>query len=387
MKSRAAVFVEPGTPLAIESFDVPDSVESGAAVCKVRMGTICGSDLHTIFGRRQEPTPIILGHEIVGEIAALGPGLDRDGYGNPLRVGDRVSWSIMASCGACYYCGLDLPQKCCALRKYGHTACTNPPHLTGGYAEHVYLFPGTAIYRVPESLSDAIATPANCALSTVINALETIGVQRGENVLIQGAGLLGLNLIALCREAGAAGIHVTDVSPQRLELAHRFGADYCWNIGESAGGAAAEQVLQHTGGHGADVAFEVCGAPQAAVDAVRALRIGGRYLVAGLVTPGSDLMLDGNQLTRKCLTLKGIHNYHPKQLGKALEFLRRNAARYPYAELVGAVFPLEQINQAIEAAATGRFVRVAVRHGSGPGMSCRNGSEIASHKAPPSSPR
>lgn len=361
MKSRAAVFAEVGKPLTIESFDLPDAVEPGAALCKVRMSTICGSDLHTIFGRRRESTPLILGHEITGEIAALGAGLDRDGFGNPLRVGDRVSWSIMASCGRCYYCRLDLPQKCCSLRKYGHTSCADPPHLTGGYAEHVDLFPGTAIFRIPDALSDEIATPANCALSTVINAVETIGVRHGENVLIQGAGLLGLNLVALCREAGAGEIHVTDVSPRRLELARRFGADHCWNIAGTADAAAADRIVEHTGGHGADVAFEVCGAPSAAADAVRALRIGGRYLVAGLVTPGSDLGLDGNQLTRKCLTLKGIHNYHPKHLGKAIGFLEANAARYPYAELVGEVFPLEQINEAVQAAASGRCVRVAVK--------------------------
>lgn len=366
-RSHAAVFEKPGQPLAIESFALPDSIEPGAALCKVRMGTICGSDLHTIFGRRQEPTPLILGHEIVGQIVALGPGLERDGFGHPLSIGDRVSWSIMASCGECFFCRRDLPQKCIALRKYGHTACTAPPHLTGGYAEHVYLFPGTAIYRVPEELSDEIATPANCALSTVIHAVEAIEVRPGETVLIQGAGLLGLNLIALCREAGAASIHVTDVSPARLELAARFGADHCWNLADQPTGGAAQQIVQRTDGYGADVAFEVCGVSRAVADAVAALRIGGRYLVAGLVSPGSDLGLDGNQLTRKCLTLKGIHNYHPRHLGRALEFLEQHAEHYPYSELVGAVFPLDQINQAVQVAATGQFVRVAVRAGEEPG--------------------
>ena len=79
------------------------------------------------------------------------------------------------------------------------------------------------------------------------------------------------------------------------------------------------------------------------------------------MTPGSDLGLDGNQLTRKCLTLKGIHNYHPRHLGKALQFLEQHAAGYPYAELVGAAFPLERINEAVETAASGVFVRVAIQ--------------------------
>ena len=73
------------------------------------------------------------------------------------------------------------------LRKFGHSCCNDPPHLTGGYAEYICLFPGTTIFRVPDAIPDAIATPANCALSTVINAVETIGIQRGNAVLVQGA--------------------------------------------------------------------------------------------------------------------------------------------------------------------------------------------------------
>ncbi len=358
MKSRAAVFVKPGQPLTIASFDLPERIEPGAALCRIRMSTICGSDLHTISGRRQEPTPIILGHEILGRIEAMGPAACRR---HGVDVGDRV----VVDHGLLRRLRLLRPGPASemphALRKYGHTSCSSPPHLTGGYAEHVYLFPGTAIYRVPEGLSDEVATPANCALSTVINAVETIGLEAGETVLIQGAGLLGLNLVALCREAGASRVLVTDVSPARLELARRFGADGCWNVAAAGAGQTAQYVLEQTGGRGADVAFEVCGARQAVLEAVDALRIGGRYLIAGLVTPGSDLGLDGNQLTRKCLTLKGIHNYHPRHLGQALQFLQQHAARYPYAELVGAAFPLERINEAVQAAASGAFVRVAIQ--------------------------
>ena len=216
---RAAVFSEVGKPLEIRQFELSHRLEPGAALCKVKMSTICGSDLHTVCGRRTEPAPLILGHEIIGEIIALGNDLRNDGFGDELKVGDRVSWSIMASCGRCFYCRLDLPQKCEKLRKYGHTCCNEPPHLTGGYAEYIYLFPGTAIYRIPADVPDEIATPANCALSTVINAVEIIGLKKGESVLIQGAGLLGLNLVGLAVEAGARKIFVTDIAKSRLDLA------------------------------------------------------------------------------------------------------------------------------------------------------------------------
>lgn len=358
---HAAVFVEPGKPLELRTFELPKSIEQGAALCKVIMSTICGSDIHTISGRRIEPTPLILGHEIIGKIVELGAGLEYDRFGNRLEVGDRVSWSIMASCGQCFYCRHSIPQKCEKLRKYGHTCCNQTPYLTGGYAEYIYLFPGTAIYKIPVCIPDEIATPANCALSTVINAVETIGINQGESILIQGAGLLGLNLIALAKEAGARVIIVTDVVQNRLELASKFGASIVLNAGELSGDEIDAKIKKYTDDYGVDVAFEVCGASSAAAQAAQALRIGGRYLICGLVTPGSNMDIDGNTVTRKYLTMKGIHNYHPDHLGEALKFLEQHSKRYPYSELVKKIFPLSDVNKAITLASTGKHIRVAIR--------------------------
>ena len=187
-KCRAAVLHKVGDRISMEQFEIPQNLEPGAALCRVRMSTICGSDLHTISGRREEPMPIILGHEVIGDIVALGAGQDRDGFGNKLEVGDRVTWPVIASCGGstCFYCERQLPQKCTRLRKYGHATSKEWPHLTGGYAEYIYLHPGTVLFRVPASVSDKAATPANCALSTVVHAAEAIGLSKGEAVLIQG---------------------------------------------------------------------------------------------------------------------------------------------------------------------------------------------------------
>ena len=358
--SHAAVFAEVGRPLQIQPFELPDELPPGAMLCRVLMSTICGSDLHTIFGRRTEPTPLILGHEILGEIVAMGEPLANRYAETPLNIGDRVTWSVAVSCGSCFYCSKNLPQKCETLRKYGHTSCQESPALTGGYAEHIYLFPGTAVYRVPEVIPDEVAVPANCALSTAINAKEMIRFQASETVLIQGAGMLGLNLAAICKEAGAAKVVVTDIDPDRLALATKFGADACFNVVDGDPKKWAAAIRDLTGGYGLDVAFEVSGSRAAVPQAIEALRIGGRYLVAGLVSPGNDLGIDGNLLSRKCLTITGIHNYRPDHLLQGLRFLEQNAKKYPFADLVSSRFSLNDINQAIEAAATGEHVRVAV---------------------------
>ncbi len=361
---KAAVFEKVGKPLEIQDFEVPKELEPGAALCRVKLSTVCGSDLHTTTGRRKEPTPLILGHEIVGELVALGDELDTDGFGDKLRVGDRVSWTIMASCGQCYYCKKNLPQKCESLKKYGHAAHNDPElksGLVGGYGEYVYILPGTTLFKIPDVLSDEVATPANCALSTVVNAVDTIGIERGDTVLIQGAGLLGLNAAALACEAGAKQVISTDVVDSRLEMAKRFGATTIVNMKSVPFEKTKEQVLEATEGRGADVVIEVSGVKAVTRQAVEVLRIGGRYLIAGLVTPGSMLDIDGNQVTRKYLTIKGIHNYRPDHLGQAIKFLEKHHTKYPFDELVGITFPLKEINEALQASATGKFIRVGVK--------------------------
>jgi alcohol dehydrogenase len=361
IKTKAALFREPGIPLEIVEVGLNEEILSGFAVCRVIMSTICGSDLHTISGRRKEPAPLVLGHEIIGEVVNIGKDFRKSRFGDDFRIGDRVTWSIMASCDECFFCAHGLPQKCTSLRKYGHTCFNEVPHLTGGYAEYICLFSGTAVFRIPGSVPDEIATPANCALSTVINAMETSGLEKGESVLVQGAGLLGLNMIALAKEAGAGKIIVSDVSPERLELAGRFGADVMIDLRKMTSPEFLSVVSESTGGRGVDVAVELCGVKEAVPQAIQALRTGGRYVVAGLVSPGSDFLLDGNTLTRKTLTIKGIHNYHPGHLGKAVRFLEKNSGKYPYGELVGEVFPLEQINEAVGSATSGKYIRIAIR--------------------------
>ncbi|MCD6364997.1 MAG: alcohol dehydrogenase catalytic domain-containing protein, partial [Planctomycetes bacterium] len=195
--SKAAVFVETGRPLEIREFEVPPGVEADAALCKVTMSAICGSDLHTIDGRRRPSGPIVLGHEICGTIVRLGRDVSCDFTGRLLAPGDRVTWSIAASCGQCFYCRNGIPQKCESLFKYGHQDINTKPPLSGGFAEYVYLTGGTALFRLPDALSDRGAVFANCSLATMAAAVRLAELREGEAVLVQGAGLVGLCAAAL----------------------------------------------------------------------------------------------------------------------------------------------------------------------------------------------
>ncbi len=211
---RAAAFYGPGKPMEIKAYRVPDP-EPGAAVVKVTLANICGSDLHqwrgefdvAKFGR---PYPQILGHEMTGTIHALGAGLDRDTAGNPLRPGDRVIWRYFYPCGKCRPCMKRVFRACPFARAYLTTSCDEPPHFYGAFADYYYLRPGAALFRVPDELPDELVAPANCALSQVLYSLHRIGVWLGDAVLIQGAGGLGLYAIAAAKERGAGQVIVVD---------------------------------------------------------------------------------------------------------------------------------------------------------------------------------
>src|SRR6476660_9543883 len=121
-KALAAIFVGHVHPLELREFPVPKPA-AGETIVTITCSTICGSDVHTWHGRRNEPTPCVLGHEIVGRIAAFGPSAPRsDLRGMPLREGDRITWTLAASCGECFFCRRGLPQKCESLFKYGHSS-------------------------------------------------------------------------------------------------------------------------------------------------------------------------------------------------------------------------------------------------------------------------
>ena len=152
-----------GTGVPFEVCEVPVIATPEDTLVRVSLATICGSDLHTVSGRRDAPTPCVLGHEAVGTIAA--PTRHRSATGEPLREGDRVTWSLMASCGTCDYCtDRNLPQKCGTLFKYGHARSEGSTTLSGGFATHILLRQGTAIYRIPDGITDKEVVPINwCA--------------------------------------------------------------------------------------------------------------------------------------------------------------------------------------------------------------------------------
>jgi putative phosphonate catabolism associated alcohol dehydrogenase len=341
----AQVFSGPNEALQKQEFPLPAALAAGEVLVEISLATICGSDLHTLTGQRLEKTPCILGHEAVGRIVAFGS--DR----SDLELGQRVTWSIADSCGTCPPCREHyLPEKCHHLFKYGHAPLADGSGLNGCYASHILLRPGTHIVPVPDELPDSVVAPANCALATVINAVSLLPIPC-RSVLIQGAGLLGLYACALLIERGVERVYCMDRSDQRRQHSAKFGATPIEHVGQISAAVP----------DGIDAVIEVAGASALVNDGIAVLRPGGFYAFVGMVHPDTRLEITGEQIIRKCLYIRGVHNYSPRHLDEAIHFLQLTVTRYPYAALVSEPVPLDDLQRAIALAHTQRYLRVAVR--------------------------
>ena len=352
---RAAVFVGPDRPLELRTFPLP-SPGRGEVLVDIVACTLCGSDVHSYGGRRQVPTPTILGHEILGRIADFGPEAPRtDALGQPLHLGDRVTWAIVASCGQCFYCLRNLPQKCLRGRKYGHQVLSGDDIWHGGLADVCLLVAGTAIFRIPERLPNAVACPANCATATIAAALEAAGDVARQNVLVMGAGMLGLTACAMASAQRADHVLCCDLQATRREHAQRFGASTVCPPEELA-----REVRRLTAGHGVDVVLELTGATSAIESSLEQLRIGGTLVEVGAVFPVPALTLLPEKLVRHQWTLRGIHNYAPRHLAQGVAFLAENFQQFPFEQLVNRWYRLDEAPAALQHAATGECWRVGV---------------------------
>ena len=335
--ARAAVFRAVKEPQTIESFPIP-SLKGSEVLVKIRCATICGSDLHSYQGRRHSPTPGILGHEMVGVIAAMGELGARDYRGNALKLGDRVTWSMVWSCGACFYCERGLRSKCEKLMKFGHEQIAPGRALIGGLAEYCHLPEKTAIFKVPEKVSDAVACPANCATATVAAVFRHAGTMAGKTVVIHGAGMLGQTACAMAAVGGATNVIVLEPDLRRRENALRFGGTLALD-NSLADDVIKARVLDLTAGRGADAGIELSGFPEAVERGLGLLRMGGRFVMAGATFPSRPFQWPAEQIVRRMLQIIGVYNYQPEDLETALGFLAQSQGQFPFDELVSKTFP------------------------------------------------
>ncbi len=359
---RCAVMTAFDEPIKIRTFALPETLKPGELILRVELAGMCGTDVHLHKGQLNVPLPLILGHETVGRITALGSAR-KDWLGQELAIGDRVSFTVGRVCGKCRYCRLhDLPSRCENRTAYGVSlSCEAPPHLLGGYSQYHFLYADTAVFKLPDDLPSEALVGAGCALVTAIHGFEKLGMGWGQSVLIQGAGPVGLAALSLAKEAGARPLIVIGGPRDRLERCRRFGADLTIDIEEVPDPVERRRlVLDATGGLGADVVVECVGMPSAVAEGWELCRDGAKYLVLGHYGDAGPTLLNPHLITRKELTVLGAWGSEPRHWAIALEFLRTRRERYPFETLITHRFGLDQVNEALAAVAHWQTGKAAI---------------------------
>ncbi|MFZ4895585.1 zinc-binding dehydrogenase [Plantibacter sp. Mn2098] len=360
IKPSPVAMVWQGVGLPHQAMAVPGvTLGAGDVLVEVELATVCGSDVHTVLGHRNATTPLVFGHEQVGRVVVVGgPVTAVDG--TVLVAGMRVVWSVIVSCGSCDRCVAGLEQKCRRLAKYGHDRVHRGWELSGGFATHVEVLEGTPIVIVGETPPAEVFAPASCATATAIAALDaavesTARPLAGQAVFVTGAGMLGLTVAAIAADAGARVV-VCDPDPGRRALSLQFGAIAAV---DSADAISAAKLAAEVDGF--PIAIEMSGAGSAVEAAIGSLGVGGAAILVGSVFPGVPLTIDAEQIVRNLLQVRGVHNYRAEHLSRAVDFLTGAWRRHPFAELVGATFPLADVDAALDLAASGAHPRVALR--------------------------
>lgn len=309
----------------------------GAGQVQVRIGAggICGSDLHYYhhggFGVIHIQHPMVLGHEIAGTIAAVGPGV------TGLAMGDKVAVNPSNPCGHCRYCLEGKAQHCLDMRFYG-SAMRNP-HVHGGFRELLTCKAEQAV-KMPDSADiteGAFAEP----LSVCLHGARQAGPLMGQRVLVSGCGPIGALSVLVARHAGAREIVVTDLVDAPLELARRIGADHAINMATNPDGLAPYGKDKGT----FDVVLEATGAAPAIAAAIGAARPGATFVQLGI--GGAQTPVPLNVVVSKEISLRGTFRFH-EEFAWAVDFIATR--RIDVRPLLSAVMPMADAKKAFDLA-------------------------------------
>jgi 6-hydroxycyclohex-1-ene-1-carbonyl-CoA dehydrogenase len=337
---KAAVFYAVNKPLKVEELPTPEPGE-GEVLVKVSACGLCHTDLHYID--HGVPTfkkpPLILGHEVSGEIAGVGAGVKQ------WKTGDRVLLPAVYGCGECTMCRTGRENICEKMVMFGN-------HVDGGYAEYI-LAPAKDMFHLPDEIplvegaiiADAITTPYHA----VVNRGE---VKPGDKVVVFGCGGIGLNIVQMAAGIGAEVIAV-DIADEKLDWAMKLGAKTALNSNQFE--RIDKEIRKVTDG-GADVGFEAIGNPDVQKQTFSSIRTGGRFVVVG--SSGKPMSLNTGRLMFLEMEVIGSLGCRAVDYPRVIELVRQGKIKVK--ELVTAQFHLDEINTGLDHLRKGEGVRSVV---------------------------
>lgn len=304
----------------LDTVDLP-ALSSGEVLVRVRAAGICGSDHHIIAGHNPLPEyPRTLGHEIAGEVTAIGQNAEG------VEVGDRVAVNFLVSCGTCEYCLAGRTSLCLERKGIGVA-------LDGGLAEYVRV-PSANVIGIPDNVPFAHAAIATDAFATPLHAIRRSGVQPGDTCLVIGAGGLGLSAVQLLVALSAGAIIAVDVNRAALDAAKRSGATEVKTLDELSHLDNSSLPAHH--------AFDFVGSPETVGVAIENTSRGGRINVVGLSDSPIQLVR-GDILVREEKIVAGSYSFDNTEIREVLDLMSQGLIHPD--EVIGAHIGL---NEAID---------------------------------------
>ena len=325
-----------GEPLMLRDVPVP-RIGPGEALVETRTCGICGTDLHILAGHGYvPPLPHILGHEPAGVVAEVGEGVDN------VRPGDRVAPHLFFNCGRCYFCRVGRQQQCTDLRGILGVLCP------GAFAEY-FKVPAENLLPLPDSVGFDVGGLVADAVLTSVHAVKRAQLALGDSAVVIGAGGIGQVLTQILSASGI-GVIATARSPEKLKLVEGMGAAMALRASTAE---TRDAIVQFSGG-GARCVFDCVGTAQSMSDAASYLMRGGRIVVIGEEPEFPPI--DTIQIAQRELEIIGSRNGTRQDMVEAIRLLESGIVK-PH---VAARFPLEQVNEALQATRQGSTGRVVV---------------------------
>ena len=336
MKALVKARAEPG----IWMQEIPEpAVGHNDVLIKVRRSAICGTDMHIYnwdaWAQKTIPVPMAVGHEYSGEIVEVGSEV------RGVKPGDRVSGEGHITCGHCRNCRAGRRHLCRNTLGVG----VNRP---GAFAEYMTL-PASNVFKLSPAIDDEVASildPFGNATHTAL-AFNLVG----EDVLITGAGPIGIMAVAIARFVGARNVVITDVNDYRLELARKLGATRAVNVSRDSLDQTMKDLNMQ---EGFDVGLEMSGSPAAFREMLRTMHHGGSIAILGI--PPEDTAIDWNQVIFKGLTLKGIYGREMFETWYKMSALLQSGLSID--PIITHHFPVQEYLQGFETMGSGKSGKV-----------------------------
>ncbi len=341
MKAFVKVRPEPGGAEYLD-WDVP-SIQAGEVLIQVKAAGICGTDIHlydwpdAIVREYKPKLPLVMGHEFAGIVVEMGPQVKN------MKAGDRVTVNPVLYCEECFFC-----------KDGKQNICDHRPLLglgaDGAFAEFISVR-STNVHRLDEEVSFELGALSELT-SVGLHAMERVGLTGGDTVAVVGAGPLGFIMTILAKHSGAARVFVTglEADRERLELAGKIGAIPV--VVESTD--PRQQILEHTGGLGADVVFETAGSPSGVTQSLEIVRKGGRICILGQGHEPAEIPTA--MLSFREIELVGTRAYTPRDWQRASSVLRN--AEHDVKQMITHRFPLGMAEEGIQLMKTREALKV-----------------------------